>query len=217
VVCTGTGVLNHYGNPSCAGNPTASDAVGFSSSCGEGGSEVDQGNGFTLTNVTFGPSGSCSSTPQATSQPAPLEQQISVCQPDTPCGGGACLTAAEQSSLCVSHPGAVPCPPGFLTSNSVAAGAIDTRGCGACSCGATLTCTLTGLLVDNDPACGTGNPYNFTAIPGKCTVAPSSYPFNAAEAIDTVAGSGACATISPSSPTGTVTLDPSTTSTVCCP
>jgi hypothetical protein len=217
-ICSGSGVLNQYGSSSCTGSPVASNPVSFSTACGSGGPAIAGGDGYIVSNVAFGPGPACSATPIATNKPSPTTTSIVVCQPNLACTGGACLTAAEQSSLCVSQAGNVTCPAGFPTKTIVALPPpLDTRSCGSCACGSTLGCTFQSLLVDNDPSCGTGNPFNFTEAAGTCVAAPNSYPFNAAKANATVTGSGTCVQTAPSNPTGGVSLDPASTKTVCCP
>jgi hypothetical protein len=54
-----------------------------------------------------------------------------VCTPILACPGGACLSTAEQAAMCVSHPGAIACPAGFPTQNTLSLGLSDTRDCGA--------------------------------------------------------------------------------------
>jgi hypothetical protein len=92
----------------------------------------------------------------------------------------------------------------------------DTRSCGACTCGSTLTCTLTDVLLDNDAACSTGHPYVMTANT-TCAAAPSTYPLNGVKALATVTGDGSCGPTSSSAPMGGVALHAATTMTLCCP
>ena len=217
-VCRGTGTLNHYGNAGCTGNPTATDVLSFSTACGGGGSAIVNGDGCILSNVSFGPGPACGATGTATVKPTPTETTTYLCQPDLSCPGGACLTTAQQAGLCVAHSGMTACPSGYSNQTIVSLGIKDTRGCGSCACGSTLGCTFQSLLVDNDAACG-ASPYSFTATPNTCVDAnsPSNFPFNAAKANATITGSGTCNQTAPSSPTGTVALDPTQDVTVCCP
>jgi hypothetical protein len=216
-VCQGSILLNQYASGSCAGSPMGSTMLNISTACGGGGGSIGGGNGYIVSNVVFGPGPACSAMPLATNKPNPNETNVTVCQPNLACTGGACLTAAEQASMCVSHPGTMACPAGFPTQTVVSLGVSDTRTCSSCACGSTLGCTFQSVLLDNDYSCGTGNPYNFTEAANTCTAAPSSYPLNATKANAIVTGSGTCAQTAASNPTGTVTLDPATTLTVCCP
>jgi hypothetical protein len=215
--CSGSGVLNQYASATCAGSPAASTNVSFSTACGTGGPAIEGGDGYILSNVTFAPHPACSATPVATNKPTPTEGHVTVCTPNLACTGGACLDAAEQMNLCVSHSGMTACPAGFPTQTVVASAIADGRGCGSCACGTTLGCTFQSLLIDNDAACGTGNIYNFTEAAGTCVKAPNSYPFNASKANATVTGSGTCAQTAPSNPTGSAALDPTKLLTICCP
>lgn len=215
--CRGTGILNQYMSGGCMGSPIASNPVSFSTACGAGGPAIAIGNGYVLSNVAFGPGPACSASPLATNRPPPAQTTITVCKPVLACPNGACLSAAQTAALCVSRAGDVACPGGFPKKTLAALGVTDTRACGACACGSTLGCTFQSLLIDNDSACSTANPYNFTEAANSCVAAPNSFPFNASRANATVTGSGTCVQTSPSAPTGGVTLAAASTITVCCP
>jgi hypothetical protein len=215
--CSGTAVLNHYSNGGCMGSPADSNPVTFSTSCGPGGAAIAGGDGYLLSNVAFGPGPACATNPMATSTPMPNVTHITVCTPDLTCTDGACLSAAEQASLCVEHDGMQACPAGFPTATLIADDISDTRDCGSCACGSSLGCTFQSLLVDNDSACGTMNIFNFVATTSTCAVPANSFPFNATKATATVTGTGTCAETSPSNPIGGVGLDPMTLKTICCP
>jgi hypothetical protein len=216
--CTGTFTLNRFHpGPGCSGTAAAATVFPVSPTCTTGGfGQVVQGDGYTISNVVYGPGPSCVATPAATATPPVSSQTVSLCAATATCPSGACLSASQAASLCVSKAGTNACPTGFPTRTLVSQAVGDTRGCGPCACGSTLTCTLTGALLDNDYACGTGNTYNFTAAT-TCTAAPSAYPLNAIQAVETTTGTGTCAQTAPSNPTGAVGLDPATTATVCCP
>lgn len=216
--CTGTASLDQYPDGTCAGSPTDSISISLSTSCaGQGGKSIHANQGYVLSSVTFGPQPACQANPQPVSHPTYTAKEITVCQPDQVCTGGACLDAAEQGALCVSHAGSMACPAGFPTQTLAAQGAIDSRGCGPCSCGSTLDCTLTKVLIDNDSSCDTSGPYWFNASSTCATAtAPGNYGINATQVAATVTGSG-CAETAPSKPTGSVDLDPASTVTVCCP
>jgi hypothetical protein len=109
------------------------------------------------------------------------------------------------------------CPAGYPNASTYAPFYDDSRGCSACSCGSTLTCTLSSVLLNNNSStCTTvGHPYWMNAST-TCAKAPSDYPINAVKAEGTSAGDPACAETSPSTPTGGVALNPGTLTTVCC-
>jgi hypothetical protein len=218
-VCTGTATLNHYTGATCTGSPVASNVISLSTTCAltPGQLSTAAGDGYLLSNVSLTPGPKCSATPLATNMPTPSESKITVCQPNLACPGGACLTAAEQVAMCVSHAGSVACPAGFPTQTIVSLGVSDTRTCGACACGSSLGCNFTSLLIDNDPGCSTANPYNFTEGAGVCVASPQSFPLNATKTNAIITGSGTCAQTVPSVPAGGVALDPAWTTTVCCP
>jgi hypothetical protein len=217
-VCSGSGVLRQYGNGGCTGSPVQSLPVDFSTGCTQAMSAtITGGADYMLSNVSFGPAGTCSATAVATDKPSPTLKNITVCQPDLSCAGGACMSLTEQAGMCVSATGDVACPAGLPTKTVVALSVVDNRACGGCSCGSTLGCTFTSLIVDGDYACGTGNPYNFIAALNGCVTAPNTYYFNASMANANVNGSGVCQPTSASKPSGNVALDPTTTLTLCCP
>jgi hypothetical protein len=219
-VCSGTVLVNQYGNTSCTGNPVSSTSIPVSTNCQTigGGPSIVAGDGERLSNVVFGPSPACSAMSIATNKPTPTQTQMTVCQPNLACTGGACLSAAQQASMCVSHAGSMVCPAGFPTKTTLSLGVSDTRACSNCACGSTLGCTFNSALLDNDNSCSLTTMYKVTATATGCTTAPTpGFPLNATQANATVTGSGTCAQTAPSNPTGGVALDPLTTVTVCCP
>jgi hypothetical protein len=177
---------------------------------------VAMDDGYTISNVSYGPGPACSAEPTVTAAPPVVTGTAIVCQADQTCPGGACLSSVETAELCVGQPGVNTCPAGFPNANVMAQSYGDTRGCSACSCGSTLTCTLAGVLLDNDGTCSTANPYNMTAA-STCAYGPSDYPVNAIEGFTSTSGTGACVQTAPSEAVGEVTLDPGSTLTVCCP
>jgi hypothetical protein len=170
---------------------------------------------YTISGAVYAPAPACTATPTATSQPAVVTQAVTVCTPALSCPAGACLSPSQTTSMCVSQAGTKTCPSEFPTRTIMAPSFDDTRGCGACSCGSTLTCDLTGVLLDNDSACSTGHIYEMTATTS-CSAAPSNYPLNAVQAQSTTTGDGTCAPAGPSGATGGVVLHDATTLTVCC-
>jgi hypothetical protein len=126
------------------------------------------------------------------------------------------LSPSQAANLCVTKLGMEACPPGYPNGTTFAPWYDDTRSCGACTCGSTLTCTLNGVQLNNDAsACSTGHPYWMTATTS-CSTAASTYPFNAIKADSTSAGSPACVETAPSKPMGGVELNQGSISTVCC-
>jgi hypothetical protein len=217
--CSGTLTLNHYAG-GCGGSATP-DTLSVTPNCGAGSPlnpSIISGDGYAITNVSYGPSPACTATPTPTNAPAVFSQNETVCAATLTCPSGACLSSAQSGAMCISQVGANACPPGFATRTLVAQKIGDTRNCGACTCSSTLTCNLTGLLADNDSACGTGTPYS-TTVTTSCAAATggTNYPLNATKGLTTSSGTGACAPATPSSPVGSVSLDAATTLTVCCP
>lgn len=217
--CTATAQFTQYGNASCSGSGTPLGIQTVNPACG----------GSTLGNITSGqyymvsnPQASavpaCQAAPTIGSSPAVMKTDETLCGAQLTCPSGVCLTSAQQGSLCVAQSGDVACPTGFNTKTLVSQGVSDTRGCGPCSCGSTLACTLTSVLIDNDSTCATNNGYNFTVSAPGCGAAPSTFPDNALMGNFTTTGSGACNTVTNASqPNGGVGLDPTSEMTVCCP
>jgi hypothetical protein len=108
------------------------------------------------------------------------------------------------------------CPPGFPNGTTFAPWYDDTRSCGGCACGSTLSCTLNSVLLDNLTTCSTmGHPYWMNATTS-CSAAPGNYPISGVKANGTTAGDPTCLETAPSNPMGTVELNQGTISTVCC-
>jgi hypothetical protein len=145
-----------------------------------------------------------------------MTQTVSICYPTLSCTSGACLSAEQATKLCVHKVGMNACPSGYPVSTVVASSYVDSRTCGSCACGSQLTCSLNGVVLNNDANCGTGHPYIMTATPS-CTAGPVSYPLNAVQAVGTSTGSNTtCAETSPSMPEGSVSLPSWAMATVCC-
>jgi hypothetical protein len=170
---------------------------------------------YTISGAAYAPAPACTASPAPTTQPAVVTQAVTVCTPSVTCPAGACLSPSQTTSLCVSQPGTKTCPAEYPTQTIMAPSYDDTRGCGPCTCGSTLSCNLTGVLLDNDNACSTGHPYEMTGTTS-CAAAPSNYPLNAVQAQSTTTGDGTCAMTAPSNATGRVVLHDATTLTVCC-
>ncbi len=215
-VCSGTVTLEQYPSGTCTGSPLSSAVLDVSPTCAAntGGQSIVLDDGYILSSVAFGPTPACGATPIATMKPGSVETTVTVCQPDLACTAGACLSPAEQGSMCVSQAGSIACPAGFPNQTLVSLGVTDDRAC-TCACGSTLSCALTSALFDSDSSC-TGA-YSVTANAASCTSAFRAFSVGSTQANATVTGSGACAQTAPSTPTGGVALDPASTMTVCCP
>jgi hypothetical protein len=212
--------LNEFspdGGANCSGTP-ATRTFSVTPNCVQGNyGSILTPNSYTISNVAYAPAPACSATPKTTSTPAVVAESTLLCSPNAICPDGACLSLLESRNLCISKPGMQTCPTGYPTAKVMSSTYDDTRSCGPCSCGSTLTCALTDVMLNNDSsACTTGHSYWMTANDSSCAAAPSNYPLNAVKAIGTVGGDGTCAETSPSPPTGTVGLNANTTITVCC-
>ncbi len=219
--CSGSVTLNEFspdGGANCSGTP-ATRTFNITPNCVAANyGNILLPNSYTISNVAYGPAPACSATPKATTQPQVVTQSVSLCSPNAICPEGACLSALESRNLCVSKPGVQTCPNGYPNATVMSSTFDDTRSCGSCSCGSTLTCSLTDVLLNNDSsACTTTHAYWMTANTTSCAAAPTNFPLNAVKALGTVGGDGTCAATSPSAPTGAVTLNANSTVTVCCP
>jgi hypothetical protein len=216
--CSGTVTLNEYdplGGPNCTGTPNKSTLT-VTPACGSGGPAIDQTKSYTISDMVYGPQPACVASPKGTVMPPVVTESTTLCSANGTCPGGACLSLLEGRNLCVSHAGDVPCPMGFATATVMSATYDDGRTCGACSCGSTLGCTLTGVQLNNSsPNCATNHPYWMNATE-TCTQAPASFPLNATKALGSSTGDGTCVETSPSQPTGIVHLNVANTITVCC-
>jgi len=217
--CSGSFTLNHYGadaGATCDGTPTTRTAA-VTPNCVTGNyGSIAFGDGYTISAVTYGPAPSCTASPTPTVQPNVATQSITLCSANATCPSGACLSAAQGANVCLAKAGTNSCPADYPTRTLMAPTYDDTRSCGPCTCGSTLTCDITGVLLNNDgDGCTTAHPYWMTAT-SICAQAPSSYPANGVKAIGSSAGSGTCTATSPSSPAGGVTLHDASTMTVCC-
>ena len=216
--CAGSVTLNQFGGDagaSCGSTPTTR-TFGVTPNCQSGNyGNILMGYSYTISGVAYAPAPACTATPTPTTQPAVVTESVTLCTPSLVCTAGACLSASQAMNMCVSQAGTKTCPADYPTRTIMAPSFDDTRGCGACACGSTLTCDLTGVVLNNDAACSTGHPYEMTGTTS-CAAAPSNYPLNAVQAVDATTGDGTCAMTSPSGPTGAVALHDTTTVTVCC-
>ena len=207
--CSATAQLAEYTNPTCSGSGTLLDNLTVTSACTQGGfGTANNGDYYSITNIAAASGPACSASPSVSGTSSVQQTTTELCTPTLACPGGACLDSSQQTNLCIATPGNVLCPTGYTQRTIVAGGYLDTRSCGGCACGSTLTCALASVLLDNDSVgCSMGS-FAFSVLaPGFCNQATFS-----------VSGAGACSTVTTASqPTGGVSLDPTTTQTVCCP
>jgi hypothetical protein len=214
------------GSQTCAGNFTVADypAAGCSGtatqvtwpindSCQPPKAGNVAGHSSKIIGSSLQVAGQCTGTPQVANTPAATKSSSLKCRPSTLCPTGACLTAS--SGVCIARSGDTKCPDGYAHRQLIAKDVIDTRKCGPCSCGSTLGCSYTGVDVYNYGDCRSGSAHY--VITTACTDFPGGYPTNGSKTLYTTTGSGTCSVTAPSTATGSVTLDPATTETVCCP
>ena len=200
----------------CPDQPTSTVTLNYRDTCSSGNfGSIVTGHTYQLSNPTYAPSPACGGGPTPTTTPLVVTQTTTICFPNLSCPTGACLTTPEEANLCVSKLGIQTCPAGFPNATVVAQSYNDYRACGQCACASSLTCTLNGVILHNDSACGGGPPYVMTATTG-CATGPSNYPLNAIIADGVSAGSPTGVETTPSMPVGGVELQSSTTATVCC-
>jgi hypothetical protein len=210
--------LNEYtDDTSCVGNrPIATTWLDVSPTCASGSyGSISADNRYTISDIVYGPSPDCSADPVITSKPIAVTQTVSMCTPDAFCPSGACLSAQQSVNLCIYKIGTNACPTGYPNGTLLAPFYDDTRTCGPCTCKSTLSCSLGGVVLNNDSSCGEGHPYMMTAT-ATCTAASIAYPLNAVVAAGTSAGDPTCLQTSPSDPVGGVSLNAGSTATVCC-
>jgi hypothetical protein len=218
--CSGTVTLNEFspdGGANCSGTPSTRQ-LNVTPNCVVGGyGSIYTPNSYSISDVVYGPGPACTSNPTITAQPPVVAPSTLLCSPNAGCGpDGVCLSLLESRNLCLSKPGVQTCPDGYPNATVMSSTYDDTRSCGSCSCGSTLTCTLTGVNLNNDSnACTTTGPY-WMNVDDTCTAAPTPYPLNGVKALGTVTGDGTCAATSSSDPMGTVSLNAGSTITVCC-
>jgi hypothetical protein len=217
--CGGSVVLNEYPDlAGCPVMPSLTQWLPISSTCQSGGfGYISAGKAYHLNSVAYEPSPQCYANPHPTNQPPPpvVTQTVTLCTPNLACPSGACLGTDQTPSLCVYKFGINACPSGYPNATVAASYYEDTRSCGSCTCGSTLGCTFSGLVLNNDANCGIGHPYMMTATT-TCSTAPSNYPLNALQATGTSTGDGTCAETSASAPMGSVSLPAGATYTICC-
>ena len=218
--CTATAQLQQ--GSSCTGGTVVASLSSLDGTCHPAsGLTLINPDEYAVTNVVASPTPTCGATPSVTNIPSVQETSAQLCSPALACPSGACLSAAQQGRLCAAQSGDVACPAGFPSKTLLASGTSDTRGCGACSCGSTLSCSLVNILFESDNACSYNGAYieplsvfNFCAQ----QVSNPTFTVGSIQGNFAVDGGGACSTVTTaSSPTGVVGLDPSTTLTVCCP
>ncbi len=185
--------------------------------CGTTPGTVDAGTACQALSVTTEQSAQVTGTTTAPAQcgtPNPAKTPIADAR-RCPAAGASCGTngvcvpalAGGTYAQCYSHPGDVACP--LPNQNRLHVGDVtsDTRSCGACTCSPPAT------------PCGTVDLFTDTSCDnGKLTVAPTTCTPVAANTYHAVRfhSSGSCSGTDPPV-TGSVTLQPTTDVTVCCP
>jgi hypothetical protein len=178
--------------------------------------DIISGYGYTLSNVVYEPSPVCYTNPAPIFQPSPQTTTITICTPNLTCPTGACLSSSQVGTLCVAKYGIETCPSGYPNGTTFSTYYEDTRTCGSCTCGSTLTCAFNSVLLDNSNVCVTvGHPYWMNATTS-CMAAPGNYPISGVKANGTSTGSGSCVETAPSNPVGGVELGQGSIATVCC-
>jgi hypothetical protein len=213
--CEGTVTLNE--STSCANSVLNTRSLFVSTTCTSGGyGSAIAGYGYTLSDVAFGPSPACFPNPAPTTQPPLQTTTMTLCTPDLTCSSGACLSPTQTANLCVAKQGVQACPSGFPNGTTFSPWYDDTRSCGACTCGSTLSCTLNGVLLDNETDCALLDPPYYMTATTSCSTSALSYPINYVKAEATVTGNPLCVETAPSTPMGSVELNQANISTVCC-
>lgn len=218
--CSGTqaceGNVTVKESTGCAGTVSSSQYIPVSFAClNSGFGQINSGYGYTLSDINFGPYPACYASPTPTTQPPAQTTTATLCYPNLTCTSGACLSASQTANLCVTKYGMDACPPGYPNGTTYSPWYDDTRTCGSCTCGTALSCTITGVQLNNRNDCVPMGPYWMTATTS-CSTAPSDYPLNSVKAEGTSAGDPSCVEKSPSLPMGTVELNQGAISTVCC-
>ena len=221
--CSGTqaceGSVTLYEADDCASSAQDWRSLPVTTSCVMGGyGSIVGGKGYTLGDIAFGLNPpTCDANPTPIGQPPLVMQTETICTPNQLCTTGACLTASQEAGLCISQPGMHACPAGYPKPTVYSTDYSDTRWCGGCTCGSSLSCgALSDVLLNNDSiSCSTSHGFWMTASTS-CAKAPSSFPLNAIKGNATSAGSGSCTETSPSNPTGGVELAGWGITTMCC-
>jgi hypothetical protein len=217
--CEAQATLTEYGATGCGGTSTNTFALDATPSCTNGGFTTITNRSYEVTAVANGASPACSATPSIVTSPPVNQTNELLCAPARACtsGVGSCLSPSEQQSLCIAQAGDLTCPAGYPTRTAVASSVVDTRQCGACGCGSTLSCTLQSVLIDNDNGCATTLPYWLQLPPSTCKDETEGAWVYGVQGTFASTGSGACSVVtSPSTATGGVTLDDFSRLTVCC-
>lgn len=127
--------------------------------------------------------------------------------------GGACATGevCRESKVCLSHAGAVPCPPDFTKAIAAVteAEAADPKACGACTCTTNATsCTGSELTLYGQPNCG-GNSIGKLPVSNSCSAGGGNGNAVSARFVSTPNPTGC----TPSAPTA---MDLPASRTICC-
>jgi hypothetical protein len=212
--CSGTITLDEYPDNTCSGSPLSSTVLPYAPVCQQSsvtGQSIVANHGYTLS--SFDPVSACVGMGVPTSMPTPMKTTVTVCQATLACTGGACLSAAEQPSMCISQAGSMACPAGFPNQTLVSMGVADGRGCSACTCGSLLRCAFMGGSLSNTSSCFP----DLTLMAAGCASTANGFSLDYIQGNIGQTGSGTCTPNTPSNAAGEATLDPTTTMTVCCP
>ena len=212
--CEGTVTLNEA--LSCASSVLGARSLYVTPNCMQTGNvgNIYQNYGYSLSDVAFAPSPACFANPTPIN-PTPVQTTtVTLCTANQTCPTGACLSPSQTASMCVMKYGMEVCPQGYPSKTTLAAWYDDTRSCGACACGSTLSCILDSVLVDNG-AC-TAGPNYFLFATTSCSASGFNFPINNVKANATITGDANCVETAPSNPMGGVQLNQGSIATVCC-
>jgi hypothetical protein len=230
--CQGTVVVEGWPNACAMGAADTTLAVN-DGACGSTSIALKPGNFYSVDQLAGSISaqqGTCSATGEVAAMPAPTFSSGITCGTPTVYGTGGCTqgetcapSVPNTLELCMMKAGAATCPPnGFSAQTNVSTGTpgyVDGRSCGGCACGTNLSCgsiqaSNVNVELYSSSSCGTGI-YN---VPEACASgAPTATATGYKVAGYGTSGSAACDVTTASAPTGSVTLDPSTAATICCP
>lgn len=164
--------------------------------------------------------GSCIPDAGATVPPAGWSAAVRLCAAATPPGPSGCDAGSvcaptsglpfETATYCVARSGAWPCPAGYPSQRTYYGGAVDTRACAPCTCGAPTGATCSGDVLSLYGATCSGTGTQVT-IPQTCTGLGGSKMMGLSAGVAPTGG--ACA---PSDAGATGSFTPTTPTTICC-
>jgi hypothetical protein len=214
--CSGSTTLNEYVGAGCTGAPTP-HTIAVTPNCLVGNyGNIFHTNSYALSNFVYAPAPACSAVPTATVKPPVVAPSVIVCAADTTCPTGACLESSQTASLCVKKAGTNACPAGYPARTLASSAYDDSRFCDTCSCGSTLACNATGVILDNAGNCPPMAAMYSMVGTTSCASGNADYPINWVKAKAAPTGDGTCAQTAPSTPKGTVTLRDAEIVTICC-